>query len=160
MHDNVTCINCSLTEGNITFVYPDMKTVIVGKFKDSVLMEGRPANIVAERCNNGMKEISISNLDQESSVISFKRNNKLRVHQPKLIDPFESRNVYVGLTKEKGDGLFARRNIEPYEIVSYYSGIILTADEFEEISLLPNQTGYDRYLHNNFLILMLRPINI
>ena len=144
MLNNVTCNKCPLTEGKITFVYPDMKTVIVGKFKDGVLMEGRQSNIIAERCNNGMKEISISDLDQESSAITFKRNNKLRVHQPKLIDPFERRFVYVGPTKVKGEGLFARRNIEPYEIVSYYSGIILTADEFEEISLLPNQTGYDR----------------
>ena len=122
-----------------------MKTTIVGKFKDGVLVEGRTAKIVAERCKNGMKEISISKTDQKSLILSFNRNNNLRVHDPKTMDPYEKLRVYVSETKGKGDGLFARRDIEANEIVSYYSGIIWTRDEFEQISLLPNQTGYDRY---------------
>ena len=125
-----------------------MKTGIIGKFKDGVLVEGRPAKIVAERCKNGMKEISISKIDQKSQLLSFSRNNNLRVHDPKIMDPYEKSRVYVSETKGKGDGLFARRDIETDEIVSYYSGIIWTKDEFEEISLLPNQTGYDRYQLN------------
>ena len=70
------------------------------------------------------------------------------------MDPFEQNSVYVGHTEDKGEGLFVRRNIEPDEIVSYYSGIIWSANEFQEISLLPNQTGYDRYyLHRYFYLL-------
>ena len=122
-----------------------MKTVILGKFKDGVLIEGRPARIVSERCKNGMKEILISETDQKSPILSFKRNNNIRIHAPKIMDPYEKQRIYVSETKRKGDGLFARRDIEADEIVSYYSGIIWTKDEFEEISLLPNQTGYDRY---------------
>ena len=122
-----------------------MRTVIVGKFKDGVLIEGRPSKIIAERCQNGMKAIKVAKPDQRSPVFNFRRNNKLCVHQPKLMDPFEKNSVYVGPTDEKGEGLFVRRNIEPGEITSYYSGIIWSAIEFEEISLLPNQTGYDRY---------------
>ena len=122
-----------------------MRTVIVGKFKDGVLIEGRTSKIIAERCKNGIKEIKVAKPDKGSPVFNFRRNNKLRVHQPKLMDPFEKNSVYVGPTDEKGEGLFVRRNIEPGEITSYYSGIIWSAIEFEEISLLPNQTGYDRY---------------
>ena len=122
-----------------------MKTVIIGKFKDGILVEGRSSKIIAERCKNGMKEIKVAKPDQRSSVFNFKRNNKLRVHQPKLMDPFEKNGVYVGPTKERGEGLFVRRNVEAGEIMSYYSGIIWSANEFQEISLLPNQTGYDRY---------------
>ena len=133
------------SEKNITFIYPDLKTVIVGKFSDGVLVEGRPSKIVAERCKNGMKQIKVANPDQKLSLFTFKRNNKLRVHQPKIMDPLETNSVYVGHTEERGEGLFARRNIEPNEIMSYYSGIIWSANEFQEISLLPNQTGYDRY---------------
>ena len=125
-----------------------MKTVIVGKFKDGVLVEGRPAKIVAERCKYGMKEILMSGTDQKSPILSFKRNNNLRVHDPKIMDAFEKSRVYVSESRGKGDGLFARRDIESDEIVSYYSGIIWTKDKFEEISLLPNQTGYDRYQLN------------
>ena len=125
-----------------------MKTVINGKFKDGVLVKGRPAKIIAERCKNGMKEILTSKMDQKSPILTFNRNNNLRVHEPKIMDPYEKLRVYVSKTKGKGDGLFARRDIETDEIVSYYSGIIWTKDEFEEISLLSNQTGYDRYQLN------------
>ena len=128
-----------------------MKTVIIGKFKDGILVEGRPSKIIAERCKNGMKEIKVAKPDQRSSVFNFKRNNKLRVHQPKLMDPFEKNSVYVGHTEEKGEGLFVRRNVEAGEIMSYYSGIIWSANEFQEISLLPNQTGYDRYYVRKYL---------
>ena len=128
-----------------------MKTVIIGKFKDGILVEGRPSKIIAERCKNGMKEIKVAKPDQRSSVFNFKRNNKLHVHQPKLMDPFGKNSVYVGHTEEKGEGLFVRRNVEAGEIMSYYSGIIWSANEFQEISLLPNQTGYDRYYVRKYL---------
>ena len=65
-----------------------MKTVIVGKFKDGILIEGRPERIVAERCKNGIKEISTSLPDPKSPIFKFKRNNHIRVYQPTIMDPF------------------------------------------------------------------------
>ena len=129
-------------------MYPDIKTVIVGKFKDGVLIEGRPARIVAERCKNGLKEISISLPNPKSPTFKFKRNNNIRVYQPTIMDPFEKNSVFIGNTKEKGEGLFARRTFQPYEIVSYYSGMILPSKDFKAWSSLKNRTGYDRYKNN------------
>ena len=126
-----------------------MKTVIVGKFKDGILIEGRPARIVAERCKNGIKEISTSLPDPKSPTFKFKRNNHIRVYQPTIMDPFDKNSVYVRRTKEKGEGLFARRAFQPYEIVSYYSGIILSSNEFKAWSSLKNRTGYNRYQNNS-----------
>ena len=124
-------------------MYPDMKTVIVGTFEDGVLLEGRPAKIVAERCKYGMKEILVSAPHPKSSVLRFKRNNHLRVHQPTIMDPFEKNSVYIRETMGKGEGLFARRDIEPREVVSYYSGVVVPPMEFHGC----NSTGYERYLY-------------
>ena len=121
-----------------------MKTVITGKFRNGVLIEGKQAKIVAERCRNGMKEILISSPNQNKPALSFKRNNHLRIHQPAIMDPFEKNSVFVKNTIEKGEGLFARRNFERNEIVSYYSGVILPSTQVKTWSSLKNRTGYDR----------------
>jgi len=121
-----------------------MKTVITGKFRNSVLIEGKQAKIVAERCRNGMKEILISSPNQNKPALSFKRNNHLRIHQPAIMDPFEKNSIFVKNTIEKGEGLFARRNFERNEIVSYYSGVILPSTQVKAWSSLRNRTGYDR----------------
>ena len=117
-----------------------MKTVILGTYEDGVLLEGKSAKIVAERCKYGMKEILVSDPRPRSSVLSFNRNNHLRVHQPVVMDPFERNSVYVGETMGKGEGLFARRNIEPREVVSYYSGVVVPPIQYPA----GNSTGYDR----------------
>ena len=136
-----------ITEGDITFIYPDMKTALTGKFKNGVMVEGRPAKIIAERCNDGLKEILISTPKVNSPIFSFQRNTRIRVHQPKVMDPFEKNTVYVSETATSGDGLFARRDIEANEVVSYYSGTIWGREETnqdERESLTLNQTGIER----------------
>ena len=120
-----------------------MKTVLTGKFEDGVLKEGRQSKIIAERCNDGIKEIRISKPRFKSPIFSFKRNTRLRIYQPTIMDPLEKNFVYVGSTENSGDGLFARKNIERNQLVSYYSGSIWLPDE--ALELYPNnQTGYDR----------------
>ena len=121
-----------------------MRTVLVGHFRDGVMLEARPSTIVAERCNDGLKEIMISSPNEDSPIFSFKHNNKLRVYDPRIMDPFEKNTVYVKETEGRGDGLFARRNIDANEVVSYYSGSIWTAHELTLSLLRTNQTGYDR----------------
>ena len=101
-----------------------MWTVLKGKFKDGVMVETTHRKIIAERCNDGIKEIKVSVAKKNSPVFSFKRNDRIRVHNPTVMDPYEKSIVYINTTELKGDGLFARRDIEPFELVSYYSGLI------------------------------------
>ena len=46
------------TGDNITFIYPDMETGLQGKFVNGELVEACSVEIVAERWNNGLKELS------------------------------------------------------------------------------------------------------
>ena len=124
-----------------------MKTALTGKFKNGVMVEGSPAKIIAERCNDGLKEILISTPKVNPPNFSFQRNTRIRVHQPKVMDPFEKNTVYVSETATSGDGSFARRDIEANEVVSYYSGTISGREETnqdEREDLIFNQTGIER----------------
>ena len=107
----ITLTISNLLEGELIYVYPDMRTVLVGKFKDGAMMEARQSKIIAERCNDGIKEIKISPLPKENPVFSFKRNNRLRIHAPTIMDPFEKNTVYVQTTEGRGEGLFAHRTL-------------------------------------------------
>ena len=49
-----------LPEKDIIFIYPDMRTVLVGQFEDGIMIQGRSAKIIAERCNDGIKEIKFA----------------------------------------------------------------------------------------------------
>ena len=54
------CVLC-VSGDHVTFVYPDMRTVLTGRFEKSVLVQAKPARITAERCWRGVKQIQISN---------------------------------------------------------------------------------------------------
>ena len=119
-----------------------MRTVLVGQFKDGVMIEARPTNIIAERCNDGMKEIKISMPIYDAPTLKYRRTTRLDIgDQPTVMDPLEKRFIYINETERGDDGLFAKKDIGPDQVVAYYSGIFWNATELE---LWPtNQTSYE-----------------
>ena len=82
------------------FVFPDMKTVLVGKFESSYMLEARESKIVAERCHNGIKEILVAPVDTSGLVYRYKRPNGWSMgHDYTLVDPYERRATYIGKSK-------------------------------------------------------------
>ena len=126
---------------NVTFVYPDMQTVLIGKFEKGKMMSARPSKIIHERCNNGIKEIQVESPKHSAPVFRYSRPNRLRIgDQPRVIDPFSKKNVFVKTTEEKGDGLYARKDIKKYDLIAYYSGLLWNETE---------QALYTRDLYHN-----------
>ena len=118
-----------------------MKTALIGKFKDGVMIEGKPTKVIAERCNDGIKEIQVDQTKPDSPNFSFKRNSRIRIHAPISMDPYEKKNVYVDITERGDGGLFARKNLKANELIAYYSG---TFNNWKDYSLPLNITGYER----------------
>ena len=120
-----------------------METVLVGQFNDGIMISSRSAKIIAERCNDGIKEIKTSSIKRRDAPI-FKYVRPTRTYigdQPTVVDPYEKNFIYINTTKWGDDGLFAKKDIKAKELVAYYSGIIWNSTEVE---LFPaNQTGYD-----------------
>ena len=121
-----------------------MKTVLVGKFENGVMMSARSSKIIAERCNNGIKEIIISKHKSTSPILSFKRNTNHQIHDSTIVDPFEKNMVYVDTTPIAGEGLFAKKDIAANQLIVYYSGTIWSPQEHISELSPANQTGYFR----------------
>ena len=129
-------------EGSLTFIYPDMKTALTGTFEKGVMIQGSPSKIIAERCNDGVKELKLSAVDNKSPSFKYTRATRLHIgDQPTEMDPYEKQTVYIKELKWGGDSLFAKRNIKNDEIVSYLGGIFWNGTELQ---LFPhNSTHYD-----------------
>jgi len=136
---------------DMVFIYPDMKTVLVGQFKDGIMIRSRPAKIIAERCNDGIKEIKISKIKSDAPTFKYRRPTNMDIgDQPTIMDPYEKQIVYVNTTDWGDDGLFAKRDIKKGELVAYYNGLLFNQTENE--LWFDNQTGYDMYLvHKNLI---------
>ena len=119
-----------------------MKNVLIGEFEDGVMIKAKPAKVIAERCNDGIKEIKVSAPKSDSPIFEYRRTTRLDIgDQPTTMDPLEKMSVYIKESQWGDDGLFAKTDIEPNEIVAYYSGIFWNATEME---LFPeNQTDYE-----------------
>ena len=133
-----------ISEDHFTFLYPDMKTALVGQFRNGVMIEGRPSKVIAERCHNGLKEISVAKPKRTAPIFSFKRNTKHHIYDAINMDPFEKNMVYVNKTTNAGDGLFAKKDVEANEVIAYYSGTVWTPIEHIDELSPANQTGYFR----------------
>ena len=123
------------------YIYPNLKTALIGLFNDGVMKAARETRIIGERCNRGIKEIKLARPKTSSPLLKYFRPNQIRIaDQPRVMDALDKRNIYIK-TAEFGDSVFARRDIPSGEIVAYYSGLLWTPKDLFPI----NQTIEERY---------------
>ena len=127
------------------FLYPDMKTALVGQFEENIMIIGKEARVVAERCNDGIKEIQLSKVESDAPTFKYRAPGKTFIgDQPTKMDPYEKRFVYIGNSVLGDDGLFARKDIKAKELFSYYSGIFRPDMRDCDMRISStNQTGYE-----------------
>ena len=53
----------SFTGNDIIYIYPDFQTGLRGQFEDGFVVAARPVSIIGERCQDGIKEILTSFID-------------------------------------------------------------------------------------------------
>ena len=102
-----------------------MRTVLVGTWIKNEMVAACESKIVAERCNNGLKEIKVRPVKPaECTTVKFQRPNLIRISDnPTAMDPYEKTTIYIQ-EGVKEDGVFAKRDIQEGELISYYSGNI------------------------------------
>ena len=124
------------------FIYPDLKTALIGSFNDGIMKAARQTRIIGERCNKGIKEIKLARPKTSSPLLKYLRPNQIRIaDQPTVMDALDKTNIYI-TTGEFGDSVFAKRDIPSGEIVAYYSGLLWTPKDLFPI----NQTLEERYI--------------
>lgn len=125
-YSNVVCIEKSI------FIYPDLRSVIIGSFELSQniktsqlkVVEGHFGKIIAFDWQNGLPSASIK--VTHATLIRYEMSTDKQIcHHLMLSDPYEFNAVYVKNSEipSAGEGLFARKVIEANKVVSFYNGV-------------------------------------
>ena len=96
-------------------------------------MISSPRKLPCSRCHKGILELRFAEPDSTASFTnsaSYKfeqATEKSVTSKETLMDPLDHRNVYIAESgiAGSGDGLFARRTINPGEIVALYAGTLV-----------------------------------
>ncbi|XP_040567892.1 uncharacterized protein [Lepeophtheirus salmonis] len=119
------------TGDNLAYIYPDLDTVIIGKFKKGILIEGKEATLTGVRCVNGIYEARFSE-PEGPSYHYLPATNETYGDQPMLTDPLDKKYYYLkksNVDHELADqGVFASRDIEEGTIFALYNGLSLNSE--------------------------------
>ena len=107
---------------DVTFVYPDFNTVLIGEFDNGTMIEAIEGNIVAYRCTDEILHIK-TKAKTDSPVYKFDPPTTLKISSnPTLRDPLEQKTYYLR-EGDFGDSLFAKKDFVKGDLISYYNGI-------------------------------------
>lgn len=126
-------IEGKLSGPDITYIYPDFKTALVGIFINGVMERAQKCSItsvITERESIKAPQFSVPKGPVFKREVSSRDFVTLR---PNLKDPYETKTIEVRESSVPGasEGIFAQRGIEKNEIVAFYHGIKLP-DDYEE----------------------------
>jgi len=133
-----------MTGSEIAFVYPDLKTALVGEFKDGELVLAFSSTIKSVQEKAGILIPSFEkNYENE-----FRQwpSTKLEVTCPlHLRDPYEDQQVEVCTSQVSGsgDGLRTKVDIPADTLVAYYHGVRMKASDGD---IFEKSTGYAIFL--------------
>ena len=128
LHGVTDSTDGSITGNAISYIYPDMKTALVGKFKDGKMQNAQESELLSLGCNeNGLLYVTqYSKLDAELPHYYYEppKNISFGSGPPGAIDPYERKWLEVRDTNDAnmGQGVFTKRDLEPDTLVSSYNG--------------------------------------
>ena len=120
------------TGENITFVYPDRRTSLVGSFNQEVMLKALSSRITRASLNDAHILCLVTHIeDSEASYTYSPSNSKSITCDWLLSDNYESVTVVCGASgvSGAGDGLFARRDLPSERVVAYYNGVKILPGE-------------------------------
>jgi len=117
-----------LSGPDVAYVYPDMKTMIVGQFKKGQLISGLEAELTGlAYAENGLLRPLYEIKGQKS--ITYSISNQTWIGSDPLIrDPLEEKYLYVGNSSMEGAGrgVFLKTKARKGFIVGFYNGVRMT----------------------------------
>ena len=120
----------SITGNNISYVYPDMETALLGKFNLGKMQDAQESTILDLGCHeNGLLYVTqYSKPYSESPHYYYKAPNNVSFGSgpPGAVDPYEHKWLELRAAKNTnmGQGVFTKRDLEPHTLVSSYNGFV------------------------------------
>ena len=115
---------------NIAYIYPDMETVLLGRFEDRLMKDGQESEVLSVECDeHGLLYVSQYATPEPSSPhfyydppsnVSFGG----RTSKPGVIDPYERKWLDLrGADDAKmGQGVFVKKDVKSGLFISSYTG--------------------------------------
>ena len=83
--DWTRCVNVNKQNGAVTsdaadglFIFPDLRTALVGEFNANTMVAARETRIVAERCRRGLKEVKVARPKPDAALYRYFRPTEIR----------------------------------------------------------------------------------
>eukprot|EP00092_Neocalanus_flemingeri_P001183 GFUD01001260.1.p1 GENE.GFUD01001260.1~~GFUD01001260.1.p1 ORF type:complete len:494 (+),score=107.84 GFUD01001260.1:94-1575(+) len=114
-----------LSGNEISYIFPDLETALVGTFEDAVLKEAKSTKLSDVTSDYGCIKVPNfykadgATLCRELSTTDFVTNS------PLLKDPYEEKTVFVKQSHVEGaqEGLFSKHAVKANTVMAFYNGI-------------------------------------
>ena len=129
----------------IAYIFPDMSTALVGTFHQEQLVEARSSHITAAFIQNDILKVTLAPPEPDAPAYTFCPSNAQTIPCDWLLeDNYEQVTVVCHQSKVEGagDGLFAKRDLPPETVISYYNGLHISPDE----DYAPSSYNYQIYV--------------
>ena len=120
----------TFTGDNIAYIYPDLETVLIGKFKTGIMISAKETTITRIRCKNGLVELDFAPAWGTEFHYSVPSNETFG-DQPTVTDPLDDKYVYMSWSGTGGQGIFAKRDIPMGTQFVQYNGLVMDHDQLE-----------------------------
>ena len=130
LHGRLNLSNGTITGDNISYIYPDMETVLLGKFKDRIMKDAQETTVLGIKCDdNGLLYVSqYASIDTSSPHFYYDppTNISYGAGPPAVSDPYETKWLELrnASNPTMGEGLFMRRNAKKGVFISSYHGFV------------------------------------
>ena len=130
LHGAIDPADGSITGNNISYIYPDMETALLGIFKYGKMQDAQESILLDLECNKaGLLYVSqYSQPDSRSPHYYYEPPNNVSFGSgPQgALDPYEHKLLEIRSANNAnmGQGAFARINIKPNTFVSSYNGYV------------------------------------
>ena len=142
LHGTIQDANGIISGNNISYIYPDMETALVGKFEDRTMLDAKHLKVFEVKCNsNGIPYVHTFTQPEMSIKHTFyyeaPTNKSFGAGPMGVLDPYENSMAEMRVSKipNAGDGVFIKKNVTKNMVVLLYSGFY-----------------YDKEQHNNYIL--------
>ena len=139
LHGILDATDGTITGDNISYIYSDMETVLLGKFQDRIMKDTQESTVLEVDCDkNGLLYVSRYSAPEPSSPHFYYEppsNISYGAGPPGVLDPYEKKWLELrkaGNTK-MGEGVFIKRDVEEGVIVSSYNGFVFGHENGENL---------------------------
>jgi len=129
-----------MTGSDLAFLYPDLRTALVGRFRNGELLSAFHSKVISVTEKSGVLVLSFEKVSANEFRPWISSRDDISC-PPHLRDPYEDQQVEVFTSgiSGSGEGLQARKKIPAGTLVAYYNGIrIKSGDKY----LVEKNTGY------------------